>query len=356
MTVGLELIAALRETVVEVWHHALMAWPPKPRWYRSPVIAVLTSALIGWILLAALMSDASLDRADKAASVISMLIGLGALIVAVIEIPRRLAARQQGESGSDGPESTDGADWRNRFLKRPSVLIALGAMLVGLVVVLLFGLATGNSPSASAPTDAPTATVSPPSSTTATESPSPSPLERCASPVAGTESLAPRASSALEEVRHEGPLVLSKGFHADLDSLCSDWDITDVSGSRQDITNDGKGLVRSFTAGTQIAVVQRSAPATYAMCAANTDYLSETLRYRDLAPGNRYCVVTDTGRRSLITVKGTTRTTIQLDVKTWAHKPPGDDTDYGPWILGGIVLLVLLGGGAKKASGNSQNP
>lgn len=317
-------------------------------------MAVLTSALIGWILLALLMSDASLDRADKAASVISMLVGLGALIVAVLEIPRRLAARQQGESGPDGSETTDGADWPNRLLKRPSVLIALGAMLVGLMVVLLFGLATGNSPNTAAPTNAPSTTVSPPGSTTATKSPSPSPLERCASPVAETESPTTSASSTLEEVRHEGPLVLSKGFHADLDSLCPDWDVTDVLGSRQDITNDGKGLVRSFTAGTQIAIVPRSAPATYAMCAANTDYLSETLRYRDLASGNRYCVVTDTGRRSLITVKGTTRTTIQLHVKTWTHKPPGDDTDYGPWILGAIVLLVLLGGGAKKASGNSQ--
>ncbi|MFE9693128.1 hypothetical protein [Micromonospora sp. NPDC005806] len=319
-----------------------MAWPPKLRWKWTPVAAVLVSALVGWALLALLMGEASLDRADKAASVISMLIGLGALVVAVVEVPRRLASGEQTE-----PEGE-----RSTLFKRPSVLLALGTMAGGLLVVVLVGVAGEDEPQAALPTVAPTEIADPTSPSPVLPGTTPAKQERCASPAA--DGASPSVTASTEVVRHDGPLVLSPGFYADLDSLCPDWDVTDGLGSRQDLGNDGTGLARSFTAGTQIAVVQSKAPATYAMCAANTDYVSETLRYQDLDKGNRYCAVTDTGRRSLLTVKQVevagNRTSVFLQVRTWAQKPPEEKTDYGPWILGGIILLVLFGGGAKKVS------
>ncbi|MGR6318009.1 hypothetical protein Q2K19_02820 [Micromonospora soli] len=324
-----------------------MAWPPKLRRKWHPVAAVLVSALAGWALLALLMSEASLDRADKAASVISMLIGLGALVVAVVEVPRRLAAGEQAEPAGERPTV-----W-----KRPSVLLALGTMAVGLLLVVLVGVIGGGEPEATPPAAAPTTAAEPPSPSPAASGATPTKRERCASAVDASPAAAaasPSGTASSEVVRHDGPLVLSKGFNADLDSLCPDWDVTDLAGSRQDIGNDGTGLGRNIMSGTQIAVVQGKAPGTYAMCSANTDYVSETLGYDDLAVGDRYCVLTDAGRRSLLTVKRVDhdgdRTAVYVQVRTWAQKPPDEKTDYGPWILGGIILLVLFGGGAKKVS------
>ena len=115
----------------------------------------------------------------------------------------------------------------------------------------------------------------------------------------------------------------------------------------------GSGLVRTYY-GAQIAMVEEEAAPTFSMCSSNTDYVSATLRYNDLRPGNRYCVLTDSGRRSLITVKRLPRdgdrTAIHLQVRTWSEKRPTDDTNYLPWILLGIFLLAIAGGGAKSAS------
>lgn len=95
------------------------------------------------------------------------------------------------------------------------------------------------------------------------------------------------------------------------------------------------------------------------MCAANTDYVSETLRYADLHTGNRYCVLTDAGRRSLLTVVKRVggdrdRFSVQMQVRTWAEKRPSEETNYVPWAIGGIIVLVLLGGGAKKATSDAD--
>ncbi|GAA4562112.1 hypothetical protein GCM10023176_02240 [Micromonospora coerulea] len=322
-----------------------MAWPPKLPRKWNPVVAVAFSALVGWALLVVLMSDASLDRADKAASVIGMLVGLGALMVAVVELPRR------GSAGG----GTQTEDPRPPLFRRPSVVVALATMAVGLLVVIIIGLAGGGgspaAPTTSVPSDTgldEAATTGPPAATGTTAAPA----EPCASQAAVAASPSPGPSTEL--VRHDGTLLLSKGYYADLDSLCPDWNVTDLLGSRQDIGNDGTGLVRSLTAGTQIAVVESDAPATYAMCSANTDYVAEALRYADLRPGSRYCVLTDAGRRSLLTVKRVRRNAVQVQVRTWAEKRPGEETNYVPWIIGGIIVLLLLGGGAKKATSDAD--
>ncbi|NES12867.1 MULTISPECIES: hypothetical protein [Micromonospora] len=323
-----------------------MAWPPKLPWRTNPLAALVVGVLVGWILLAVLMSGASLDRADKAASVVGMLVGLGALVVTLMEMARRRSPGDAAEPAHPQPA----------LLKRPSVLAAAATVGVGLLVVILVGLAGGGEPEAGGPTPGPTAS--------APDSPTPGAvpestgtasalLERCASPaVAGAS---PTVSATTEMVRHDGLLILSRGYYADLDSLCPDWDVAELLGSTGgDIGNDGEGLVRNPTAGVQIAAVQKDAPATFAMCAANTDYISETLAYQALAVGDRYCVLTDDGRRSLLTVRRKLRdgdrVSLQVQVRTWVEKRDVEKTDYVPWIVGGIILLVLLGGGATKAA------
>lgn len=358
-----------RRPVASTCHHARMAWPPKLPWKPNPLAALVVGVLAGWILLAVLMNGESLDRADKAAGVVGMLLALGGLVVTLMELVRR---------GSTG-DTAEPAQPRPALLARRSVLAAAAAMGVGLLVVLLVGLGGGGEPEATgAPTPSPTS-AAPATSAPESTGPASAPAERCAPPVAaaspavaGASPTAAVASPAVagapatagasaEPVRHDGLLVLSRGYYADLDSLCPDWDVAELLGSTGgDIGNDGEGLVRNPTAGVQIAAVQRDAPATYAMCAANTDYLSETLTYRDLRVGDRYCVLTDDGRRSLLTVRGKLgggdRVSVQVQVRTWAERREGEKTDYGPWIVGGIILLVLLGGGARKATSGDATP
>ncbi|MGW5671061.1 hypothetical protein [Micromonospora sp. NPDC003776] len=334
-----------------------MAWPPKRPWKPNPLAALVVGVLAGWILLAVLMNGESLDRADKAAGVVGMLLALGGLVVTLMELARR---------GSTG-DTAEPAQPRTALLARRSVLAAAAAMGVGLLVVFLVGLGGGGEPDAAGgPTPSPTS-VAPASSAPESTGPATAAAERCAPPPAAAASPAvaepsstsaaafPAASASAEVIRHDGLLVLSRGYYADLDSLCPDWDVAELLGSSGgDIGNDGEGLVRNPTAGVQIAAVPSDAPATYAMCAANTDYLAETLTYQDLRVGDRYCVLTDDGRRSLLTVRRKfavgDRTSVQVQVRTWAQRQEGEKTDYGPWIVGGIILLVLLGGGAKKAT------
>ncbi|RLK22840.1 hypothetical protein DER29_0685 [Micromonospora sp. M71_S20] len=323
-----------------------MTEPPTPRKRMHPVVTVGLIVLAIWILLAVCMGEQSLDRADKAASVIAMLVGLGALTVTVVELQRR-SAQQDSENSPPNHSS---------LLKRPSVVTGVATMAVGLLIVVVVGLASGGADTSEEPaSEAGGSSPSEPPPTTDAPSVSPSessPTEPCASPGQAASGVSPTVTA--EVVRHDGTLILAKGYYADLDSLCPDWDVTDVAGTKQDIGNDGRGLTRSITAGTQIAVVEKKAAATFAMCSSNTDYVSSAIQYADLNPGDRFCVLTDAGRRSLVTVLrvrgGGDRKTVHVEVRTWAEKQPSEETNYLPWVIGGLIVLALLGGGATSAA------
>ncbi|MEU5940090.1 hypothetical protein ABZ807_13030 [Micromonospora sp. NPDC047548] len=332
-----------------------MTEPSKPRKRLGPVAVLALSTLAGWALIAVCVGEKSLDRADKAASVVAMLLALGALTVAIVE---RRPSDQAGDTAGD--QTAGGASAPRSFLKGPSVVAGLSTIAVGLVVVLLVGVfADGNDDEADAIGVEPaTGATSPAATIVPSASPSDSnSAEPCGSQVQQAEGV-PSAAASTEVVRHDGPLILSKGFYADLDSLCPDWDVTDVAGSKQDIGSDGRGIARSLTAGTQIALVDKSAESTFAMCSSNTDYVTGAIRYDDLRPGNRYCVLTDSGRRSLLTVKRVRRDrdriAVHLDVRTWAEKRQSEEANYVPWILLGIVVLVLAGGGAKSVASKNE--
>lgn len=329
-----------------------MTEPPTPRKKMPPVVTVALIALAVWILLAVCMGEKSLDRADKAAGVIAMLVALGAFTATVVEQQRR-SSNQEGENPQEHPS----------LLKRPSVLAGLATMAVGLLIVVIVGFASGGGgapedqgPEAgsASPPDLPATTAAATAAPSAS-SPADGPAEPCASP--GQATPTPTAASTTDAVRHDGALILSEGYYADLDSLCPDWDVTDVLGTKQDIGNDGKGLTRSVNTGTQIAVVEKSASATFGMCSSNTDYVSGVIQYEDLKQGARYCVLTDAGRRSLVTVKRVRRdggrTTVHVDVRTWAERRPSEETNYLPWVILGVLVLMMLGGGAKTAAGKA---
>ncbi|MER7589162.1 hypothetical protein ABTW72_16680 [Micromonospora sp. NPDC127501] len=309
-----------------------------------------------WILLAVCMGENSLDRADKAASVIGMLLALGTFTGALVEQQRRSSA--QGDEASQPHMS---------FFKRPSVLAGLAVMGVGLLIVIAAGL-FANGGQATEGSKAQDERTLPDHSPSASTSPSASPSPSASSPVGGAEPCAspagiaptPSGTGAVDVVRHDGVLVISEGYYADLDSLCPDWNVTDVLGTKQDVGNNGKAVVRSLSGGTQIAVVERSAAATFSMCSANTDYVPDgAIPFKDLKVGARYCVLTDAGRRSLLTVKRLRRdggrTTVHLDVRTWAEKRPSEETNYWPWVVAGVIILMLVSGGAKSAAGKNDD-
>lgn len=279
-----------------------------------------------------------------------MLLALGTFTGVLIEQRRRSSAQDD-----DNPER------HPSFFKRPSVLAGLAVMAVGLLIVVAVGLlANGEQPSdgPKAQDDRTLSETSSSASPSLSSSPPAGRAEPCASP-AGIAP-APSGTGVVDVVRHDGALVISEGYYADLDSLCPDWNVTDVLGTKQDVGNNGKAVVRSLNAGTQIAVVERSAAATFGMCSANTDYVPDgAIPLKDLKVGARYCVLTDAGRRSLLTVKRLRRegdrTTVHLEVRTWAEKRPSDETNYWPWVIAGIVILMLVSGGAKSAAGKNDD-
>ncbi|MFG1843163.1 hypothetical protein ACGFH8_32585 [Micromonospora sp. NPDC049175] len=332
-----------------------MTEPPTRRRKMHPAVVVGCIALATWILLAVCMGENSLDRADKAASVIGMLLALGTFTGALVEQQRRSSA--QGGEGSEPQVS---------FFRRPSVLTGLAVMAVGLLIVVAAGLLAngGQTDGSKAQDDRTTQDHSPSASAppSASASPSASSPVGSAEPCASTAGIAPTSSGTgvVDAVRHEGALVISQGYYADLDSLCPDWNVTDVLGTKQDVGNNGKAFVRSLNAGAQIAVVEGSAAATFSMCSANTDYVPDgAIPFKELKVGARYCVLTDAGRRSLLTVKRLRRdggrTTVHLDVRTWAEKRPSEETNYWPWVIAGAIILMLVSGGAKSAAGKNDD-
>ncbi|MBT8228244.1 MAG: hypothetical protein HKP61_12505 [Dactylosporangium sp.] len=170
--------------------------------------------------------------------------------------------------------------------------------------------------------------------------------------------LRPANASSAEEIRHEGELVLPPGYYADLDTICTDWLVNSEAESRHDLVNDGTGLLRADKA-TEMALLEDGAVETFAECVANTNYLSTTIPYRDLRKGNRYCVRTNKGRRSLVTIVDVgldqQRTVLRLNVITWAPVQH-DDSDDDTWkIVAFIIVLMMVFGGGTTAAVNNRS-
>lgn len=303
---------------------------------RRPIPLLLVLLGVGLIIWAVvvLLSPGTLDTTEKLFSVLSSSAGIVTLVVTLFAGRRPAVYRADDEVSADVYEglehqAEEAQASEQRLAGRIVLLVAASVLTVTLVVWLVSKGSDNRAPAASRPVPVP-ATPAP------TQAPSATPAEpEPACPTAA-------AGSTNKDIRRSGTLLLAPSYSADLDSICLDWGIATFNSSG-DLINDAVGLAAVNT-NTQLAIVEPKAPSQFSMCASNTNYVS-TITYKELKPGNRYCVYTGVGRRSLLKVISvgrptTSGRTVRLSVTTWQQQQQQPDSGTPSF---GILVLILIG-------------
>lgn len=120
---------------------------------------------------------------------------------------------------------------------------------------------------------------------------------------------------------------------------------------------DGSALMPGYGA-SKIAPIDGKQPGTFATCSKATAYVP-SIDYRDLRLGNRYCVFTTGGRRSLVKVSrvGPRRTEgrlLKFEVVTWERAQAVGSSDDGSIVILVLIALAILASGGSYAHSRGQ--